>query len=269
MSWEDQKAKIEDINGYRTAADGTADAANDAKEVALLKLKAMNRAAEIPGLDASAKALVGVTVLITGLFTGIGFSTGDFVRMIRDHWSQGFLFLILASVALLVGTFAVAINAYRSQNNIRAERIALYAGVVCAAVAFGLGAWGLAQGASSATTPSISAAFSTTVPATLNVTVSSSDVPRKKHMILRVWGWDQTQAKWDSIGVDHLAPAPDGTINSSPSFSGVDSYTMIEIDAQVTAAKDTTATSPPATCPVDTSCLTMQGLTAPAATPSA
>jgi hypothetical protein len=269
MSWTDQEAKIEDINGYRTAALGTAAGANDAGEVALLKLKAMSRAAEIPGLDASAKALVGVTVLITGLFTGIGFSTGDFVRMIRDHWGQGFLFLILASVALLVGTFAVAINAYRSQFNLWTERIALYAGVVCAAAAFGLGAWGLSQGASSATTPTISAAFSTTAPATLSVTASSSDVPRKEHMILHAWGFDQTQKKWDSIDDYDLPPASDGTINSTLSLSPVDSYTTIEIDAQVTGAKDTTVTSPPVPCPVDTSCLTMQGLAAPAATPSA
>jgi hypothetical protein len=88
-------------------------------------------------------------------------------------------------------------------------------------------------------------------------------------MILHAWGFDQTQKKWDSIDDYDLPPASDGTINSTLSLSPVDSYTTIEIDAQVTGAKDTTVTSPPVPCPVDTSCLTMQGLAAPAATPSA
>jgi hypothetical protein len=77
----------------------------------------MDRAAEIPSLDNAAKILTGITALVTGLFTGIGFTTGDFIRMIRDFPGKGIAFLVLASTALLIGSFAFVVNAYRSSVN--------------------------------------------------------------------------------------------------------------------------------------------------------
>ncbi len=108
-----QSSMLADVDQLRSAALGQPDTPGgvapspDAQELAQSKLLAMARAAEIPSLDAAAKALAGITTLVTGLFIGIGFQTGDFVRMIRDFWGQGFTFLLLASFAILLGTFAV------------------------------------------------------------------------------------------------------------------------------------------------------------------
>ena len=81
-------------------------------------------------------------------------------RMIRDFPFQGLAFLILASVAILLGTFAFVINASKSDFQLGAERVAVYFGILCAAAAC-LASWGLSQGASAATTPTIAASFDT------------------------------------------------------------------------------------------------------------
>src|SRR5262249_9742695 len=152
-------------------------------QTALNDLQGLARGSEIPSLDNAAKALAGVTALLTGLFTGLGFATGDFVRMYRDFAPQGLAFLILSSVALLLGTFAFVINGYRSNLNLWAERIAIYLGIGCAAFAFVLAAWGLSQGASNGPTrPSISASFDQSNPPLLTVNFVVSGVSRSQHL---------------------------------------------------------------------------------------
>jgi hypothetical protein len=155
-----QESKVKNVLDLRSDALGE----DEGKaKCSLLQLEAMDRATEIPSLDKAAKYLASITVLLTGLFTGIGFSTGDFIRMTRDFQGVGIAFLILASTALLLGTFAFVINGCRSSLNLWSERIAVYLGIACAAAAFILAAWGLAQGASAGPTrPTISASFDTT-----------------------------------------------------------------------------------------------------------
>ena len=206
--------------------------------------------------------MAGVTTVLAGLYTGIGFSTGDLDRMIRDHVSQGLIFLILAGVAILLGTFAFVIDGSYSSVNLNLERGAVYVGIGCAATAFCLVAWGLSQGASAATTPTIAASFDTsTASPVLNVTVASSDVPNKDRIITTVWGAD-SEGNWKLLNHLSSGAASDGTANASMTVDNADSYTEIEVVASVAASDSTPPASPTLPCPGDMSCVTLfKGLT--------
>ena len=269
---DNQKSKIEDIVDLRSKAlgqSGTASADQTTPELAMEELEAMRRAEEIPSLDNAAKILTGITVLVTGLFTGIGFTTGDFVHMIRDFQWQGLSFLIFASLALLLGTFAFVINAYHSRRNLRWERFAVYFGIICAGTSFILAAWGLAQGASAGQTrPVISASFnrSSGTPV-LNVSVNSSQVPRSEHLTTTVWG-DGAQG-WTVLSSLVTGPTPDGTDNASITVDNVSTYTMIAVRAFLSSTDVSTASTPPKDCSANTSCLLLVGLGASSPTASA
>jgi hypothetical protein len=230
-------------------------------ESALSQLAAMNRATEIPSLDTAAKALVGITALLTGLFTGIGFTTGDFVRMIRDFRGPGIAFLILVSVALLLGTFAFLINAYRSQWNLRFEQFAIYIGIACAATAFIFASWGIAEGASAGPTrPAIAASFDTSSnKPVLKVTANSSDVPRTEHLTATVWG--ETDKGWTLLG--HVAVGPDhnGAAATSMTVNNVSSYTLITASARLSSTDDSVDKAPTNGCAPNVSCVRLVGLT--------
>jgi hypothetical protein len=228
-------------------------------ERSLLQLEAMDRATEIPSLDKAAKYLAGITVLLTGLFTGIGFSTGDFIRMTRDFQGAGIAFLILASTALLLGTFAFVINGCRSSLNLWSERIAVYLGIACAAAAFILAAWGLAQGASAgATRPTISASFDTTSnPPVLKVSVSSSDVPRSEHLTATVWG--QKGRGWVVLGYLVTGPTRDGANNANITVNNIMPYSTIAIDALLSSKDVPRALTPPKECSAGMSCFQIAG----------
>jgi hypothetical protein len=241
-----------------------------AADLALSELKAMNRAAEVSGLNKAAASLAGVTVLLTGLFTGIGFSTGDFTRMIRDFAAQGFAFLILASAAILLGTFAFVINASESDLKLRVERAAVYIGILFAAAAFCLAAWGLSQGASAATTPTIDASFDTSAtPPILKVAIASSDVPRQERIVTTAWGADST-GKWTVLSHLSSGPSSDGTADASMTVNNVNTYAEIEVIAAVSATDTTPSASPVTPCPSDMSCVTLPGgMATPSASASA
>lgn len=226
-------------------------------DLAASELESMGRAGEISSLNKAAVSLAGITALVTALFTGIGFSTGDLERMIRDHVSQGLIFLILAGVAILLGTFAFVINGSYSRLNLNLERGAVYLGIGCAAIAFCLVAWGLSQDASAATTPTIAASFdrSTTSPV-LNVTVASSDVPHNDRIIATVWGMD-SQGKWNRLSHLSNGAASDGTASISITVDNADSYTETEVVASVSANDSTPSAIPTASCPSGTSCVTL------------
>jgi hypothetical protein len=268
-----QKNKIQDVLAKYSSAlgpDGPAAPAdaND-PQLAWEELQAMDRAAEIPSLDNAAKILTGVTALVTGLFVGIGFTTGDFIRMIRDFQWQGITFLILVSFALLLGTFAFVINAYRSSQNLRWERGAVYLGILCAGGAFVFASWGLAEGSSAAQTrPVISASFNTSSGTpVLNVSVSSSNVPRSEHLTAITWG--KTAQGWHLLSSLVTGPAPDGTDNASISVNNISPYTEIMMRAFLSSADLPTPRIPPENCSADTSCFLLVGLAAPSSTPSA
>jgi hypothetical protein len=225
----------------------------------LLQLEAMDRATEIHSLDKAAKYLAGITVLVTGLFTGIGFSTGDFIRMTRDFQGVGIAFLILASMALLLGTFAFVINGCRSSLNLWSERIAVYFGIACAAVAFILAAWGLAQGASAGPTrPTISASFDTTSnPPVLKVSVGSSDVPRSEHLTATVWG--KRGGRWVVLGYLITGPTRDGANNANITVNNIMPYSTIVINALLSSEDIPLALTPPKECSTGMSCFQIAG----------
>ena len=225
----------------------------------LLQLEAMDRATEIPSLDKAAKYLAGITVLLTGLFTGIGFSTGDFIRMTRDFQGVGIAFLILASTALLLGTFAFVINGCRSSLNLWSERIAVYLGIACAAAAFILAAWGLAQGASAGPTrPTISASFDTTSnPPVLKVSVGSSDVPRSEHLTATVWG--KRDGDWVVLGYLITGPTRDGANNANITVNNIMPYSTIVINALLSSEDIPLASTPPKECSTGMSCFQIAG----------
>ena len=268
-----QKSKIEDVlTKYSSALGPGAPAAPADKndpQLAWEELQAMDRAAEIPSLDNAARILTGVTALVTGLFVGIGFTTGDFVRMIRDFQWQGLTFLILVSLALLLGTFAFVINAYRSLKNLRLERAAVYLGIAFTGAAFIFASWGLAQGSSAAQTrPVISASFNTTSGTpVLNVSASSSNVPRSEHLTTIVWG-DNAQG-WKVLSSLVTGPTPDGTDNASITVNNVSTYAEIEVRAFLSATDVPTTSVPSKNCSADTSCFVLVGLATPSPTPSA
>jgi hypothetical protein len=269
LSADDQKTKIDAVIDLRSKALGpSAPADGTNPELALTELKAMNRAAEIPSLDNAAKILTGITALVTGLFTGIGFTTGDFIRMIRDFQGQGIAFLVLASLALLLGTFAFVVNAYRSSFNLWVERIAVYTGIACAGASFILASWGLAQGASAGQTrPVISASFTTSSGTpVLNVSVNSSNVPRSEHLTATVWG--DGPAGWTVLSSLVTGPAPDGTDNASITVNDVATYTQIQVSAFLSATDVPTTTAPPQNCSAGTSCFVLAGVGTPSATPT-
>lgn len=247
---------------------GAAPADSTTPELALTELEALARAAEIPSLDNAAKILTGVTALVTGLFVGIGFTTGDFVHMIRDFQWPGITFLILVSLALLLGTFAFVVNAYRSSINLWAERIAVYSGIICAGGAFILASWGLAQGASAGQTrPVISASFNTNSGTpVLNVSVSSSNVPRSEHLTATVWG-DTTEG-WTVLSGLVTGPAPDGTDNANITVNNVTTYTKIIVQAFLSSTDVPTASTPPQNCSSNTSCFLLIGLGALSPSPT-
>lgn len=256
LDMNSQTAKVAAVDQLRSTALGQGEPppGDDARELALSKLQAMARAAEIPSLDAAAKALTGITALLTGLFVGIGFQTGDFVRMIRDFWAQGFTFLVLASLAILLGTFAVVTNAYRSPKNLWAERIAVYSGIICAAIAFGLASWGISQGASAGQIrPTISASFDTTsATPVLKVSASSADVPRSEDLTTTVWG--DGPDGWTVLSDVVTGPTSDGAAVAGITVDNVTAYSEIEATAALSSANAPIPSAPPDNCPVDASC---------------
>jgi hypothetical protein len=232
-------------------------------ERSLLQLEAMDRATEIPSLNKAAASLAGITVLLTGLFTGIGFSTGDFIRMTRDFQGVGIAFLILASTALLLGTFAFVINGCRSSLNLWSERIAVYLGIACAAAAFILAAWGLAQGASAGPTrPTISASFDTTSNTpVLKVSISSSDVPRSEHLTATVWG--KKGKGWVVLGNLITGPTRDGANNANITVNNIMPYSTILINAFLSSKDIPLASTPPKECSTGMSCFQIAGFGTP------
>ena len=263
LNMETQKSKVKDVGDLRSVALGQGGTAGQPQalgdELALSELEAMNRAAEIPSLNKAAASLAGITVLLTGLFTGIGFSTGDFIRMIRDFQGIGIAFLILASIALLLGTFAFVINAYRSSLNLWSERIAVYLGIACAATAFVLAAWGIAQGASAGPTrPTISASFDrTSNTPVLKVSVSSSDVPRSEHLTATVWG--KRGNGWIVLGDLITGPTRDGSDNANITVDNVMPYSTIVINAFLSSKDVSLVSTPPNECSTGTSCFQIAG----------
>jgi len=229
-------------------------------QAALSQLEAMDRAEEIPSLDTAAKALVGITALLTGLFTGIGFTTGDFVRMIRDFQGPGIAFLILVSIALLLGTFAFLINAYRSQTNLRLEQFAIYIGIACAAAAFTFASWGIAQGASAGPTrPAIAASFDTSSNnPMLKVTANSSDVPRAEHLTAMVWG--ETDKGWTLLSHVVVGPDHNGAAATSMTINNVSSYTLITAAAWLSSTDNSVDNAPSNGCAPNVSCIRLVGL---------
>ncbi len=251
-----QESKVKNVLDLRSDALGED---GGKAECSLLRLEAMDRATEIPSLDKAAKYLAGITVLLTGLFTGIGFSTGDFIRMTRDFQGAGIAFLILASTALLLGTFAFVINGCRSSLNLWSERIAVYLGIACAAAAFILAAWGLAQGASAGPTrPTISASFDTTSnPPVLKVSVSSSDVPRSEHLTATVWG--ERGGHWVVLGYLITGPTRDGANNANITVNNIMPYSTIVINALLSSEDIPLALTPPKECSTGMSCFQIAG----------
>jgi hypothetical protein len=255
----DQNTKVQAVDQLRSTAlgevgaDGTAPSPDD-RSLAQSKLQAMGRAAEIPSLDTAAKALAGATALLTGLFVALGFQSGDFIRMIRDFWSQSFLFMLLAGLAIILGTFAVVIDAYRSQRNLWIERFDVYLGIVCAATAFGLLAWGLSQGASAGPArPTISASFDTSSNTpVLKASASSSDVPRSEHLTETVWGKDAQG--WTVLSNVATGPAPDGSATANIAVDNVTKYSEIEAAAALSSTDTPVPTTPPSNCSSETSC---------------
>ena len=210
---------------------------------AIQQLQACVRSQEIPSLDAAAKILAGVTALITGLFTGLGFATGDFVRMYRDYFSIGLSFLLCAGIALLLGTFAFLINSYRSQRNLWFERIAIYFGVTLTGGAVVLAAVGLSLGASNGTSrPVISATISPGAMPTASLQVMSNSVPRSEFATVVVWG-DSVSGAWNLLRTVVSGPSNDGVIDISIGSINTGGYSQLLAMATVGYSPTTTSSS--------------------------
>ena len=255
----DKSKHVEDLRDtvLGQAPDAGGVLTQDQQTAAWLELQALERGAEIPSLDNAAKALVGLTAVITALFTGIGFATGDFIRMIRDVPGAGLTFLILAGVTLLVGTFAFVIDAYKSNRNIWIERIAVYFGIVCGGAAFVVAAWGLSQGASAGSTrPTIAAQFEGSNPPTLAVEVKSSDVPRSENLTTTIWG--SGSGTWTVLSHTVTGPQHDGSVDDSIPISTVSGYDEVAIEAYLSSGDNAVPLSPPTTCMLPTATTSAQ-----------
>ena len=254
----DQSAHVEELRDtvLGISSGGTAPT-EDQQTAAWLELKAMERGAEIPSLNSAAAALVGLTAAITAIFTGVGFATGDFIRMIRDVPAAGLAFLVLAGVTLLVGTFAFVIDAYKSNLNLWIERIAVYSGIVCGAAAFVIAAWGLSQGASAAATrPTISAQFQGSNPPTLAVEVKSSDVPRSENLTTTIWG--SSSGTWTVLSHTVSGPQHDGSIDNSIPIGTLSGYDELAVEAFLSSGDTAVPLHPPKTCMLPTATTSAQ-----------
>jgi hypothetical protein len=272
LSPADQDKLVQEIASLRDRAFGSPPDAG-----AMAELEAMARADEIIGLDNLAKALTGIVVLTTGLFTGLGFSSGDMLRMIRDSPAVGLVFLSSAGVAVFLGTFAFGINAYRSLANFWMERIAVYSGVALGALSLVMACVGLSQGAGAGSaSPVLIGSLDTTgsVPS-LQLVVQTSDVPRSDHARATVWGRTD-QGSWVVLAHLVTGPARDGSVDQHLSIPAVTGYVVLVAEANVSSSVGGPAAGqPPAACQISgdsgraapapspaSSCLVLQGVPA-------
>jgi len=193
-------------------------------------------------------------IIERGVADGVTFPWGSLVLFGIDKVTKYHM-----DAPLYVTTFAFVINGCRSSLNLWSERIAVYLGIACAAVAFILASWGLAQGASAGPTrPTISASFDTTSnPPVLKVSVGSSDVPRSEHLTATVWG--KRGGGWIVLGHLITGPTRDGANNANITVNNIMPYSTIVINALLSSEDIPLALTPPNECSTGMSCFQIAG----------
>jgi hypothetical protein len=118
------------------AALSARDAAKRAADALKVSTAQARRVPVVAGLDKAAKILVTAFTTITAALTAAGFAAGDFTFFYRNHLSWALVYLILAAVAIFVGTFAFLVDSVEAQWKLRAEQAAIYLGVASFGIAF-------------------------------------------------------------------------------------------------------------------------------------
>jgi hypothetical protein len=276
------REKAEAAQAAETSAQGAAalDAANaeEARKRAaalrkLSQLQSLCRNTEVSALNLAAKSLGAITVVVTGLLTGFGFASGDLLRMYRDDATLSIVFFILITLAVMLGTFAVAIDGAARTMNFWAERSAVYVGILISVVAVLLVTWGLTRGTVGVLRPTISTTYSTaTGISTLQITATASTVRSSDHIELTVWGYRAVHPGWSVVLYDVTGADQDGAItaSSTTSFSSGTYSEMLVVAALRGASSAIGPTPPPraASASVPT-CLGNTGLTAATTPPKA
>ena len=215
-----QSAASERIDAVARLAQAVKDASDDlagrqAAWVALSQLQGMSRGNEISYLNIAAAALAGVTGtsgVVAVFFGAFGFQSADVQRLFRDQAGSGLTFVVLAAAALLVGTFAVALDAGKSNRNLWAERAAVYLGVLCLCGALVVGAVGLTRGASATkSAPELATASdSSGGMSAMTVTAKAHAVPKSRRLQLVVWG-TTNGTSWTMLQQGSSGPGSDGS----------------------------------------------------------
>jgi hypothetical protein len=232
-------------------------AANDGAAT-LAQLEAMDRASQIPSWDAAAKALTGIVTVVTGAYAAIGFTTGDLTQMIHNSPRLGFWLLGLVGLVILVGTFAIVTNSYASDRNLTYEQIAVCSGILVAAVAFGLAAWGLSEAAQPLSTrPTISESATAGTKPTLTISATSSGLQARSVLAESVWG-EATPGHWVPVSTVTAGPDKTGAASTSLLVSNAGAYAEIEAVAALSPGElpATGGSCPsPSALPADEACV--------------
>jgi hypothetical protein len=274
-------AVVSAVTGYRDAISAAAtscDAATAAEDAAVFESKARSllaqatteastldddtvqkfeRVTTVAALDKAALSLVAAFTTITAALTTVGFATGDYTGFYRNYLGWALAYLILAIVAVLIGTFAFLIDAVQDNVRLRIEQFAIYAGIVAFGVSFCIAASGLAVGSSGGSNrPAISASViisKTDGTAEVKAQVDRSDVQRSDALTVAVWGDDAKTSLYELLEIDVTGPDKAGAVTEmidtvEPSAS----YRDFVISASVGPAPAAIPTAPPANCALGT-----------------
>ncbi|MBV9310562.1 MAG: hypothetical protein JOZ73_07015 [Solirubrobacterales bacterium] len=229
------------------------DAAQRESEAINLSIAQAKRAPVVAQLDKAAKILIATITTITAALTAAGFAAGDFTFFYRNHLFWALVYLILAAIAIFVGTFAFLVDSVEKRWKLRAEQIAIYLGVAAFGVAFIIAVWGLAAGASggldrpvlSADLTGSQAAGTTVITAKAN----RSAVPRSNTLVTSVWGVPAHGSGFVSLRYDVVGASSDGTVSDSvdvPVHSGA--YGSFVVTAAVESPPQRALSAPPSNC---------------------
>lgn len=207
--------RLSAVNALATIVESARDtpAGQQAAWVALSQLQGMSRGNEISYLNSAAAALAGVTGasgLVAAFFAAFGFQSADFQRLFLDHAETGLALVVLIAVALVTGTFAVAIDAGKSNRNLWAERAAVYIGVLCLSAGLLVGAVGLTGGSGGSAPELTTALDSSGANSVVTFTAKAHAVPRASALHLVVWGTSDGKS-WFALQQGSSGSGLDGT----------------------------------------------------------
>lgn len=234
------------------AAVAARDAAQSESQTLEQSIGQAERAPVVAGLDTAAKILIATFTTITAALTAAGFAAGDVTSFYRNHQFWAFLYLILAAIAILVGTFAFLVDSVEAQWKMRLEQWAIYGGVIAFGAAFIIAVWGLAAGASAGLDRPVLSAQLTGSPSsgtTITASASRSAVQRSDTLVTSIWGVSADGKKFVPLRYDVVGASSDGSVSDSLGVAVASgTYGRFVVTAVVRQPPHKAASAPPGNC---------------------